>query len=143
MKKILLINGANLNLVGSRETGVYGNISMGEIIAQTTEKASELSLELDYFQSNHEGKIIDLIHSAMKSYDGIIINAGAFSHYSYAIRDAIAAIKLPCVEIHMSNIYNREEFRKDSVISAVCAGQISGFGKNSYFLALYAVKELI
>ena len=143
MKKIMLINGANLNLVGQRENGVYGNIHMNEILFETENKARELGLELAVFQSNHEGEIVDKIQSAMKTTDGIIINAGAFTHYSYAIRDAIAAVKIPCVEIHMSNVYAREEFRHTSVLAAVCAGQIAGFGKNSYILALHALKDLL
>jgi len=143
MKKILVINGANLNLVGQRETGIYGKLSMDDIVSEIRSKAKELSLECEIYQSNHEGKIIDKIQDARNTFDGIILNAGAHSHYSYAIRDAVAAITLPVVEVHMSNIYAREEFRHHSVISHVCVGQISGFGKNSYILALDAIKDLL
>ena len=102
-----------------------------------------MNLKCAIFQSNHEGEIVDTIQQAAGEFDGIIINAGAYSHYSYAIRDAIASVKTPCIEVHCSNVYNREEFRKNLVIAPVCAGQIAGFGKYSYLLALSAMKELI
>lgn len=143
MKKVIIIHGPNINLLGVRETAIYGKESFSSVNEQIAKAAQELNIKCAIFQSNHEGEIIDTIQQASGEFDGIIINAGAYSHYSYAIRDAIASIKSPCIEVHCSNIYNREEFRKNSVIAPVCAGQISGFGKYSYLLALYAVKELM
>jgi len=143
MKKILVLLGPNLNMVGIREKGVYGNESADTITAQIYEYAKENGYEATIYQSNHEGDLIDKIHSAKDVFDGAIINAGALTHYSYALRDAISCVKLPFVEVHMSNIHAREEFRHKSVIAAVCAGQICGFGKNSYFLAINALKDLI
>ncbi|WP_040197488.1 type II 3-dehydroquinate dehydratase [Candidatus Soleaferrea massiliensis] len=142
-KNVLVIHGPNINLIGSRETGIYGEESIEDINKQIILHAQSLSMNCKVMQSNHEGEIIDMLHAAKTEYDGIVINAGAYTHYSYAIRDAIAAIKIPCVEVHLSNIYNRDEFRQRSVIAPVCAGHIAGFGKFSYMLALYAVKELI
>jgi len=142
-KKILVILGPNLNMVGVREKGVYGDETTESINLQIVENAKKLGCDCDIFQSNHEGDIIDKIHAARGVYDGVVINAGALTHYSYALRDAITCVRIPFVETHMSNIYAREEFRHKSVISAVCAGQIAGFGKNSYFLALAALKDLM
>jgi len=142
-KKVLVILGPNLNMVGVREKGVYGDETAESIDLQIIENAKKLDYDCDVFQSNHEGDIIDKIHATRGVYDGVVINAGALSHYSYALRDAIACVRLPFVETHMSNIFAREEFRHTSVISAVCAGQIVGFGKNSYFLALAALKDLM
>ena len=143
MKKILFILGPNLNMVGIRHKEVYGT-ETAESINRTVEKwAEELGLELEIYQSNHEGDIIDKIHSAYGNKDGIMINAGALTHYSYALRDAIDAVHIPTVETHMSNIYAREEFRHKSVISAVCAGSIAGFGKNSYYLGLNALLGIL
>lgn len=142
-KKVLVILGPNLNMVGVREKGVYGDETAESINLQIEETAKKLGYDCAIFQSNHEGEIVDKIHAAYGVYDGIVINAGALTHYSYALRDAIACVRIPFVETHMSNIYAREEFRHKSVISAVCAGQISGFGKNSYFLALAALKDLM
>lgn len=142
-KKVLVILGPNLNMVGVREKGVYGDETAESINLQIIENAKKLGYECDIYHSNHEGDIIDKIHAARGVYDGVVINAGALTHYSYALRDAIACVRIPFVETHMSNIYAREEFRHKSVISAVCAGQISGFGKNSYFLALAALKDLM
>lgn len=129
-------------MVGVREKGVYGTESADSINNQICEYASRLSFSCDVFQSNWEGALIDKIHEAKNNYDGVIINAGALTHYSYSLRDAIAAVKLPFVEVHMSNIHAREEFRHTSVIAPVCVGQIAGFGKTSYFLALEAMKDL-
>lgn len=140
---ILIINGPNLNLLGRREPGVYGNDSLEELQREILEKAKLMKIEVDFFQSNHEGAIIDALHEAMDSYDGVVLNAGAYTHYSYAIRDAIAAIKIPVAEVHISNVHSREEFRHNSVIAPVCAGTISGFGKYSYILGLMAVAEAI
>ena len=142
-KKVLVILGPNLNMVGVREKGVYGDESTESINLQIVENAKKLDYDCDIFQSNHEGALIDKIHEARCVYNGVVINAGALTHYSYALRDAIACVRIPFIETHMSNIYAREEFRHESVISAVCAGQISGFGKNSYFLALAALKDLM
>ncbi len=143
MKKILVLLGPNLNLVGVREKGIYGNQSASDINKEIIEYANSKGYECDIFQSNHEGELIDNIHNARENYDAVIINAGALTHYSYALRDAIAAVNLPFVEVHMSNIHSREEFRHISVIAPVCRGQICGFGKTSYFLAIEALKDMI
>ena len=143
MKKILFILGPNLNMVGIRDRHVYGTETAESIETEVRERAKHLGLELEVFQSNHEGDIIDRIHASYGSIDGIIINAGALTHYSYALRDAIEAVSIPTIETHMSNIYAREEFRHKSVISAVCRGCIAGFGKMSYFLALSAFAEML
>lgn len=142
-KKVLVLLGPNLNMVGIREKGVYGEESAESIQRQICEEAEKLGYECDVFQSNWEGALIDKIHEARERYDGVVLNAGALTHYSYALRDAIASVKIPFVETHMSNIHAREEFRHTSVIAPVCAGQISGFGKYSYFLALAALKNLM
>lgn len=142
-KKVLILLGPNLNLVGVREKGVYGDETAESINSQILENSVKLGYECDIFQSNHEGDLIDKIHEARTVYQGVIINAGALTHYSYALRDAIASVRIPFIEVHMSNIYAREEFRHTSVIAPVCAGQISGFGKTSYFLALAALRDLM
>lgn len=142
-KKILILLGPNLNMVGIREKGVYGDETAESINNQIMEHAERMDYDCDIYQSNHEGDLIDRIHAARGVYAGAVINAGALTHYSYALRDAIASVRIPFVEVHMSNIYTREEFRHKSVISAVCAGQIAGFGKTSYFLALSALRDLI
>ncbi len=143
MKKILVLLGPNLNMVGIREKGVYGAETAESIELQIKEYAKNNGFEADVFQSNHEGDLVDKIHESREKYRGVAINAGALTHYSYALRDAIACVKIPYVEVHMSNIHAREEFRHKSVIASVCAGQIAGFGKNSYFLAIEALKDLI
>ncbi|MCH5304150.1 MAG: type II 3-dehydroquinate dehydratase [Ruminococcus sp.] len=143
MKKVLVILGPNLNMVGIREKGVYGNETSDSINEQILSYAKENEFECEIYQSNHEGDLIDKIHSARDNFDAVIINAGALTHYSYALRDAIACIDVPFVEVHMSNIHSREEFRHISVIAPVCKGQIAGFGKFSYFLAFDALKEMI
>ena len=143
MKKICLIHGPNINFTGIREKGVYGTLTFDKINEEIRKKADELDFEVEIFQSNHEGAIIDKIQECYGSKDGIIINPGAYTHYSYAIRDAIAAVKIPVIEVHMSNIHKREEFRHHSVISPVCAGQIAGFGKESYILGLHALKNIL
>ena len=142
-KNIIVIQGPNLNLTGEREKGVYGRETYAEICQQINECAESVGLVCEIFQSNHEGAIIDKLHEARLNCDGIIINAGAYTHYSYAIRDAIAAIKIPCIEVHMSNIYGREDFRSKSVIAPVCAGHIAGFGKHGYFLAIHGLVEML
>ena len=143
MKKILVLLGPNLNLVGIREKGIYGTETAEDINNEIISYAKEKGYECDVLQSNHEGVLIDTIHAARGVYDAVILNAGALTHYSYALRDAIAGINLPFVEVHMSNIHAREEFRHKSVIAPVCKGQICGFGKTSYILAIEALKDLI
>lgn len=139
LKKILIINGPNLNLIGQRQPDIYGNESLDEINKQIVDKCKVLGVDVSFYQSNHEGALIDKIHQAMDKVDGIIINAGAFTHYSYAIADAIACCGLPVIEVHLSNIYARETFRTNSVLSPVCCGTIAGFGKQSYLLAVDAL----
>lgn len=136
MKKILVINGPNLNLLGKREPHIYGTTTIEDLKRQMEKLAKEKDLELTFYQSNHEGKIIDQIHEARGRVDGIIINPGAFTHYSYAIADAISAVLIPTVEVHISNIYKREAFRQHSVIAGVAVGQISGFGIFGYLAAV-------
>lgn len=136
MKKILIINGPNLNLLGQREEEIYGTVSFDEILVDLKEAAARSGSEIDYFQSNHEGEIIDRMHGAIGNTDYIIINPGALTHYSYSIRDAIKAVKIPLVEVHISNICGREKWRSKSVISPVAVGTISGFGLYSYSMAL-------
>ena len=143
MKKILLIHGPNLNLLGEREPGIYGRDTMASINAEVVNKCQQNGMDCVVCQSNSEGEIIDRIHAARGDCDAIILNAGAYTHYSIAIRDAIAAVRLPVVEVHRSNVHAREEFRHVSVIGPVCAGVIAGFGKNSYLLAVDAVKGLL
>ena len=142
MKKILVLLGPNLNMVGVREKGVYGTETAESIAMQIMEYGAKAGFEVEIYQSNHEGDLIDRIHASREEFCGAVINAGALTHYSYALRDAIACVSIPYVEVHMSNIYAREEFRHHSVISPVCVGQIAGFGKISYFLAIQALKEL-
>lgn len=143
MKKILVLLGPNLNLVGIREKGIYGTETAEDINNEVIAYAKAKDYECDVLQSNHEGVLIDTIHAARGVYDAVILNAGALTHYSYALRDAIAGVNLPFVEVHMSNIHAREEFRHKSVIAPVCKGQICGFGKTSYILAIEALKDLI
>jgi 3-dehydroquinate dehydratase-2 len=142
IKKILVIHGPNLNLLGEREPGVYGSTGIDVLNSNIIDRANEQGLECEIFQSNHEGAIIDKLHAARTAFDGVIINAGAYTHYSYAIRDAIAAIKIPVIEVHISNIDAREEFRANSVIAPVCKGSICGLGFMSYYLAVQAMAEL-
>ena len=143
MKRILVLLGPNLNMVGIREKGVYGTETAETIEGEILTFAEKNDFEAEVYQSNHEGDLIDKIHESRLSFDGAVINAGALTHYSYALRDAIAAVSIPYVEVHMSNIHAREEFRHHSVIAPVCVGQIAGFGKHSYFLAITALKDLI
>ena len=141
MKKILVMNGPNLNILGNRETELYGTESLEDIENQIKEKAEKLKVGVDFYQSNHEGAIIDRIHAAMRKEDFIIINPGAYTHYSIAIRDAIKGAGIPTLEVHISNIHAREDFRKTSVIAPVCIGQISGLGSRGYLLALEYAAE--
>lgn len=143
MKKVLVLLGPNLNMIGSRETAIYGEETAGSIERQIMSKATSKGLLCEIFQSNWEGALIDKIQESNKNFDAIILNAGALTHYSIALRDAIASVDVPCIEVHMSNIYTREKYRRKSVISEVCVGQIVGFGKNVYFLALDAIIDLI
>lgn len=139
MRNVLVLHGPNLNMLGIREPGVYGSVSLASIEARLDELAATLGISLHHLQSNHEGALIDAIHSAYGANDGILINPGAFTHTSYAIRDAISAVQLPTVEVHLSNIHKREAFRHTSVTAPVVIGQISGFGAHSYELGLMAL----
>jgi len=138
--KISVINGANLDMLGRREPEHYGTQTLDEINREIGAHAKSLGIDAEFFQSNTEGEIIDFLHNAVT--DGIILNAGAFTHYSYAIRDAIESICAPVVEVHMSNIHRREPFRQKSALAGACAGQIAGFGKYSYILALQYFKMI-
>ena len=143
MNSILVIHGPNLNLLGTREPEIYGSMTMQDINDDLQKQADEAGVHIDFFQSNHEGEIIDKLHEARGRYDYIILNAGAYTHYSIAIRDALAAIEIPTIEVHISNVHQREEFRHHSVIAPVVIGQICGFGLESYKAALYvAVRKL-
>jgi 3-dehydroquinate dehydratase-2 len=141
--KILVIQGPNLNLLGRREPEVYGAESLDSLHASLIHYGKERGVVVEAKQSNHEGEIIDYLHQADGLYDGIILNAGAYTHYSYAIRDAIAAISVPVVEVHISNIYKREEFRHQSVIAPVVTGQITGLGTYGYRAALDYLREVV
>lgn len=143
MKKLLILNGPNLNMLGIREPGVYGSDTLDSINSEIDTYAKAMNIECDFYQSNCEGELISKIHSLMTDYDGCVFNAGAYTHYSYAIRDAISSVNKPVIEVHMSNVHAREEFRHTSVISAVCKGTIAGFGKKSYMLAVEALSEII
>ena len=141
--KIMVINGPNLNMLGARRKEIYGSQSLECINEKLRVAASKLELEIGFFQSNHEGEIIDAIQECYGTFDGIIINPGAFTHYSIALRDALEAVSIPTIEVHISNIYAREEFRRKSVISPVCLGTISGFGALGYELALSAIYDCL
>ena len=141
--KILFVNGPNLNLLGTREPDKYGTLTLEDIRKIAEETASSLGVETAFYQSNIEGEIVNKIQEAKDSFDGIVINPAAYTHTSVAIRDAISAVKIPAVEIHLSNIHNREEFRKTSLIAPVCIGQISGFQAESYKLGLIAIVDYL
>ena len=136
--KLLFLNGPNLNLLGQREIGIYGQMSLSQIEAEVRTQASELGVEVEFRQSNMEGELVMWIQAAKGQYDVIVLNAAAYTHTSLAIRDAIAAVSVPVIEVHLSNIHAREEFRQKSLIAPVCRGQITGFGHYSYILALLA-----
>ena len=136
MGKILVMNGPNLNLLGTREPEIYGSLTLADIHERLRQRANEADLDIEFMQSNHEGMLVDAIHRARRTVDYIILNAGAFTHYSIALRDAIAAVDVPVIEVHLSNIHQREEFRHKSVIAPVVLGQIAGFGAESYMAAL-------
>jgi 3-dehydroquinate dehydratase-2 len=141
--KILLINGPNLNLLGTREPEIYGSVTLDEIVGRATERARALGAEVTAFQSNHEGAIIDFVQAQSQDADGIVVNPGALTHYGLSLRDALAACRLPIVEVHISNIHTREAFRRRSVTAQVSTGVISGLGWRGYLLALEAVVELV
>jgi 3-dehydroquinate dehydratase-2 len=141
--KILLVNGANLNLLGTREPEKYGSKKLVDIENEVIELGKNLGATVDVWQSNHEGEIVEKIQSAKNNYDGILINAGGYTHTSVVIRDAIAAVDIPTIEIHMTNIHSREEFRHTSLLSGVCKGIIAGFGGKSYTLALEGLISLL
>jgi 3-dehydroquinate dehydratase-2 len=141
MLRVLVLHGPNLNLLGSREESVYGTTTLGEIDAAISKLGDELGVELDIRQSNHEGELVTWIQEARSRYQGIIINPAAYTHTSIAVRDALSAVEVPAVEVHLSNIYRREEFRRHSYVSGVVLGQIAGFGPTGYLLALRGLHE--
>jgi len=143
MTKVLVIHGPNLNLLGMREPHIYGSDSLATIDELIQQKADELGLEVTIVQSNQEGELVEAIQQAHGWAQAIIINPAGYTHTSVALRDAIAAVRLPTIEVHLSNIFSREPFRHDSVTAGVCYGQISGFGAMSYILALYAAQHII
>ena len=143
MKKILLINGANLNMLGIREPEKYGGKTLKEIEETVIQKGKEFDIEVDVYQSNIEGELVEKIQQARGIYDGILINAGGYTHTSVVIRDAISAVQIPTIEIHMTNIHAREEFRHTSLLSGVCKGIIAGFGEDSYLLGLEGLVNII
>jgi 3-dehydroquinate dehydratase II len=143
MVRICVLHGPNINLLGVREPDVYGQDTFDEMNRRIKERAKQIEVEARIFQSNSEGEMIDIIHEALKWADAIIINPGAYTHYSYAIRDALAAVRLPTVEVHLTNVDAREEWRRHSVISPIVSGKILGFGTNGYLLALDAAKRML
>ena len=140
-KKILVVNGPNLNMLGIREPDIYGHTTLSDINDEIAALANELGVDVEFFQSNSEGALIDAIQAAYQKIDGIIINPGAYTHYSYAIHDAIKSVSIPTIEIHLSDIHAREEFRNTSVIEPACVEQISGLGKEGYLVALRHMVE--
>lgn len=139
--KILILHGPNLNLLGQREKIIYGSDTQNELFDSIKNHFPEI--DFSFFQSNHEGKIIDKIHESLDTFNALIINPGAFAHYSYAIRDAIAAISVPSIEVHLSDVFNREDFRKNLIISDVCKATISGKGLNGYIEAVNKIKDIL
>lgn len=142
MRRVLILNGPNLNMLGQRESDVYGSITLSEIDALLSEQAAELGVQVTFAQSNHEGELVERLQAANGDCDAVVFNPGAFTHYSYALRDAVACCGVPVIEVHLSNIAGREEFRRESVIAPACAGQVTGLGALSYRLGLIAAAEL-
>jgi 3-dehydroquinate dehydratase-2 len=140
--KILFLNGPNLNLLGQRQPEIYGSVTIGEIERRVRHRAAQLRVEVEFRQTNLEGELVGWIQKAIGEFDVVVLNAAAYTHTSIALRDAISAISIPTIEIHLSNIHAREEFRRNSMIAAVCKGQISGFGVNSYILGLEAAVNI-
>ena len=143
MKKILIINGPNLNLLGNREKNFYGDTTLEKIKSTCEQKCSESKMEMEFFQSNHEGELLEKIHSVQNCFDGIVINPAAYTHTSIALLDALRATSKPKIEVHISNIYSREDYRRKSITSEAVNGVICGFGENGYLLAIEAMKKLI
>lgn len=141
--KLLVIHGPNLNMLGEREVGIYGKLTLAEIDRLLRDKAAGYNIGLEIFQSNHEGELVEKIHGAKGEIDAIIMNPAALTHYSIALRDAVAAVALPVIEVHISNIFSREEWRASSVIAPVAVGQISGFGIDSYLLGIDAAVAIL
>ena len=141
--KILFLNGPNLNLLGTREPEKYGNQTLSDVENFVKEEASKLNVEVDFYQSNIEGELVDKIQEAKGNYDGIVMNPAAYTHTSVAIRDALLAVQIPTIEVHISNIHTREEFRKTSLTAPACVGQLTGFGINSYKLGLIALVDYL
>ncbi|WP_297194096.1 type II 3-dehydroquinate dehydratase [uncultured Campylobacter sp.] len=140
--KVMVIQGPNINMLGLRETAIYGPMKMEDIHEQMKIAASQNNVEIEFFQSNYEGEIVDKIQECLGVFDGIVLNAAAYTHTSVAIRDAIASVNLPVVEVHISNVYRREEFRQKSLIAPVCAGTVVGFGAFGYHLALMGLLQI-